>query len=294
MKEIKVGDKFVAYLPGNKFYAIGTVIEPRRTKKPHDASDTIDDYLVRKQSHDHDTGFVYYTPAFYEDFTDKWRHPEEPLMRYAQRIDVDEWRYYVPEGVSVKGLGEIPPYEKAVHAVFPITKNYFDRIAKKLASAHGFVSEAERPGGTIAEDDAVVEALEKSHAHSQGIQLDSKTRKAIEDYAMEAATKHFTSLGYSVEDHHKDHPYDLLCLKKKERLHVEAKGTVTRGDGLILTSGEVTFARAHKNQMGLFILHSIKVSSDGKPSSGQRRVIVPWVVDEGELRPMAFKYDVPE
>ena len=38
MKEIKVGDKFVAYLRGNKFYAIGTVITPRRAQdaaRPH-------------------------------------------------------------------------------------------------------------------------------------------------------------------------------------------------------------------------------------------------------------------
>lgn len=139
----------------------------------------------------------------------------------------------------------------------------------------------------------VVEALEKSHAKSQGFQLDSKTRKAIEDYAMEAATKHFKSLGYSVEDQSKNHSYDLLCLKKKERLHVEVKGTVTSGDGIILTSGEVKFARSHKGEMGLFILHSIQVSADGKVSNGKQKVIVPWDVYEGMLKPMAFNYEVP-
>lgn len=159
MKEIKVGDKFVAYLPGNKFYAIGTVIEPRRAKKPNDPSDTIDEYVARKQSHDHDTGFVYYTPVFYEDFTDKWRHPDDALMRYAQRIDVDEWRYYVPDGVVVKGLGEIPPYEKAVHAVFPITKTYFDRIARKLAAEKGGV-----PKGETSFDGLATAALLKTAA----------------------------------------------------------------------------------------------------------------------------------
>ena len=97
----------------------------------------------RKRSHDHDTGYVYYTPVFYEDFTDKWRHPNDPLMRYAQRIDVDEWRYYVPDGVSVKGLNEIPRNEIQL-AVFGITKSYFDRIAKKLASEHGTRPEGAR------------------------------------------------------------------------------------------------------------------------------------------------------
>jgi hypothetical protein len=53
-------------------------------------------------------------------------------MRYAQRIDVDEWRYYVPDGVSVKVLNKTPPNELQL-AVFGITKSNFDRIAKKLA-----------------------------------------------------------------------------------------------------------------------------------------------------------------
>jgi hypothetical protein len=110
---------------------------------------------------------------------------------------------------------------------------------------------------------------------------------------METATKHFTSQGYSVEDHSKNHSYDLLCTKKKERLHVEVKGTVTNGDGIILTSGEVKFARSHKGEMGLFILHSIKVSADGNLSNGQEKVIVQWDVDKGQLKPISFMYDVP-
>jgi glutathione S-transferase len=294
MKEINIGDRFVAYLRGNKFYAVGTVITPRTGRTPLDPTDTIDEYVSRKKSHDHSTGYVYYTPVFYENFTDEWRHPDDPLMRYAQRIDVDEWLHYVPNGVSVKGLGDIPPNEKAVHAVFPITKTYYERIAKKLASEHVVVPKEDDAGGvTVAEDDAVVEALEKSHAKRQGFQLDSKTRKAIEDHAMEAATKHFMSQGYSVEDHHKRHPYDLLCLKKKQRLYVEVKGTVTGGDGIILTNGEVKFARSHKGEIGLFILHSIQVSADGKVSNGKRKVIVPWDVDKGKLKPMAFNYEVP-
>lgn len=142
-------------------------------------------------------------------------------------------------------------------------------------------------------DEAVVEALEKSQARSQGFQLDSKTRRAIEGHAMEAATGHFTSLGYTVEDHHKNHPYDLLCLKKKERLYVEVKGTVTAGDDIILTRGEVTFARSHKGEMGLFILHSIQVSAEGNLSNGQKKVILSWHVDKGRLKPVSFMYELP-
>jgi hypothetical protein len=142
-------------------------------------------------------------------------------------------------------------------------------------------------------DDSVVEALEKSHVKSQGFLLDSKTRKALETHAMDAAKRHFASLGYVVKDHSAGHPYDLLCSRGKERLYVEVKGTQTKGDGIILTAGEVRFARRKKGQMALFLVHSIKVSADGALSNGQDKVILPWDVDEGRLKPISFVYDVP-
>src|SRR5262249_11901884 len=45
-------------------------------------------------------------------------------------------------------------------------------------------------------DEAVVEALEQSQARGQGFLLDSKLRKALEDYAMEAAKRYFEAEGY--------------------------------------------------------------------------------------------------
>src|SRR5262249_23750063 len=39
MEDIGVGDRFVAYLRGNKFYAVGTVIAPRRARTPVDPTD---------------------------------------------------------------------------------------------------------------------------------------------------------------------------------------------------------------------------------------------------------------
>src|SRR5262249_31242950 len=146
---------------------------------------------------------------------------------------------------------------------------------------------------TAPEDDTVVDAIEKSHAKSQGFLLDSKLRKALEDYAMEAATKYFTSRGYVVQDHHKDHPYDLRCTKQNERLFVEVKGRQTSGEGFILTSGEVEFARRHKEQMALFVLRSIKVSADRVLSNGEKRVICPWDVDQGCLKPISYWYELP-
>ena len=152
-------------------------------------------------------------------------------MRYAQRIDVDEWRYYVPDGVSVKGLNKIPRHEIQL-AVFRITKGYFDRISKKMVSAHGSLADQKGTGkAKTGMEDSAVQALEKKLATSQGFLLDSKLRKALEDYSMDAARQHFESLGYVVEDHSKNHPYDFLCTRSKETLYVEVKGTQTNGEG---------------------------------------------------------------
>jgi hypothetical protein len=154
------------------------------------------------------------------------------------------------------------------------------------------IKELEAEDAEVAVDDTVVEALEKSRAKKQGFLLNSKLRKALDDYAMKAATRYFRSKGYDVEDHHKDHPYDLGCTKKNEKLFVEVKGTQTNGESIILTSGEVEFARRQKGQMALFVLHSIKVSADGEVlSNGEKTVILPWDVDEGRLKPISYWYE---
>jgi hypothetical protein len=145
-------------------------------------------------------------------------------------------------------------------------------------------------------DEAVVEALERSQARGQGFLLDSGLRKALEDQAMNAAKQHFGALGYRWEDHSKTRPYDLRCSRGQELLYVEVKGTQTDGSEIILTPGEVTFARSHRGQMALFVQHSIRVAKgdDGFAlGEGERHLILPWDVDLGTLKPVSFKYGLP-
>lgn len=56
LEEINVGDRFVAYLPGNKIFAVATVISPRRPKTSQDRTDEISNYLKRGKSYK--SGFV--------------------------------------------------------------------------------------------------------------------------------------------------------------------------------------------------------------------------------------------
>lgn len=288
LKNVSPGDLIVAYLKKNRYFAVGKVRTPRHDKSVSDVTTTIDKYLDAKRSHDHKNKCVFYTDAsvLYEDFTDKWRHPGDKLSRYAQRIDVEEWQYIAPECIEMKGLLKYILKNPRL-AVTKIDEAFFRRIEKQLKKSSS--SEVDE-----VPDEAVVEALEKSHAKSQGFQLDSKLRKALEDYAMDAAKQYFTSQKYVVENHSKNHPYDLRCTRKKELLYVEVKGTQTDGKGIILTSGEVEFAHQHKGQMALFLLHSINVSKDKKVlTNGEKHIVEPWIVDERYLKPLSFQYELP-
>jgi hypothetical protein len=145
-------------------------------------------------------------------------------------------------------------------------------------------------------DEAVVETLERYQSRGQGFLLDSKLRKALEDYAMDAAKRYFEAQLYNWDDHSKTRPYDLRCTQDEEVLYVEVKGTQTDGGEIILTPDEVEFARSHKHQMALFVLHSIQVveGDDGLVlSEGERHLLLPWDVDSGTLKPVSFKYNLP-
>lgn len=302
LTQVHVGDWFVAYLPkartttGKTFFAVGRVCEPRKPAKSGKHVSAVAEYVSIQRSHEYKSGVIHYTdaPVFYEDFDDKWRS-DDPLMRYAQRIDVESWEDYVASGTPWLSELDVPPYE-IQRAFFKITKKTFDKIAKQLAASSGESATARKRRNAPTEivDDEVVEALERKQAKSQGFMLDSELRSRLENFSMASATHHFESLGYTVEDHSKNHPYDLRCVRKHETLYVEVKGTQTDGKGIILTSGEVEFARRHSKQMVLFILHSIQVSKDRKKlSDGVPVVIQPWIVEQTALKPLSYKYEVP-
>lgn len=287
LEDISTGDTFVAYLRPRTFYAIGNVIGPRRKRTSGDRTDTIANYLERRESYHN--GFVYFTSSVvYEDFTDEFRG-------YPVRIDVDRWVNCLGDGVAVPGVLKHIQRSMVRRAAFKIPKRLFQQIERELARR--FAAERDQqPVGKLhtATDQAAADAIEICQAKGQGFQLDGKLRKELENRAMEVATRYFTSLGYVVHDHSTNHPYDLLCIGPKGALYVEVKGTQSSGDALFLTRGEVDFARRHKGKMALFILHSIKVSENREVSGGVRRVVNPWDVDKGRLRPMSFEYELTD
>ena len=75
-----------------------------------------------------------------------------------------------------------------------------------------------------------------------GYERDSRIRKAVELYAVAKAREFYEKdHGYSVTP--KGKPYDLLCEKPDEILHVEVKGSRYALDAIIVTINEVEDAR---------------------------------------------------
>lgn len=116
-QRIAVGDPCLAYLAPNGFYAAGRVIAPRKPSN-HVGSIVL---ALDEDRHEYLDGIVHYrdAEAFYEDFTDPFRYRFEDegtgqleSYPYAQRVDVDEWRYarkasngaYI--GLRVEGLND--------------------------------------------------------------------------------------------------------------------------------------------------------------------------------------------
>jgi hypothetical protein len=153
-------------------------------------------------------------------------------------------------------------------------------------------------GLTVLDDDltdidkAAIEMLDDG----QGFITDPKLRKAIELHAMEAARLYFKSKGFTFENRSANNPYDWEFRRGEEVVYCEVKGTRSGGAQIILTNGEVDFARQNKEQMALFIFHSIVATYDGKNwqcSGGKRRLIIPWDVDAGNSTPISFTYIPP-
>ena len=134
----------------------------------------------------------------------------------------------------------------------------------------------------------------------QGRLLDSVVRRKIELHAEDAAVKYFSDLGWNVARvGHLKLGYDLACNKgDSEILHVEVKGTQTRGEKVILTENEVRHIR-EAGECGanhaLYVVSNIKVSvqNDINCSEGKETRMLPWSIDDKDLTPTEYSYRLP-
>jgi len=113
---------------------------------------------------------------------------------------------------------------------------------------------------------------------------------------MAVAINHFVDLDYDVVDKSATKPYDLMASKGEECLFIEVKGTTSSGEQVFLTANEVEWAREHKEQAVLYVVSGISVEEGAEgmaASGGASLLLMPWDVDEGELKALTYRYGVP-
>lgn len=137
--------------------------------------------------------------------------------------------------------------------------------------------------------------IDSTAGRGQGLRIDVALRKQIEDLAQDRLMDHFSALGWAVEDMRIGNSFDARATKGDEVLYLEAKGTVTAGQKVIVTRGEVEFARDHPGRCVIGIVSGIKLL-DGHsvdPGSGTL-TLFEWSPAAEDLNPRQFDFYPPE
>ncbi|MGB3477914.1 MAG: DUF3883 domain-containing protein [bacterium] len=139
--------------------------------------------------------------------------------------------------------------------------------------------------------------LEKKEAKraGQGFLISGPIRKAVEKRAMICATDYYKGKKYRVEDVSSKKSYDLLCVKDKDIMHVEVKGTQGRCERIFVTRNEVKHVLKYKNNTALFIQYNIKVNCHGrkiKAVGGMFKTISPWKIKKSRLKALGYVYEL--
>lgn len=130
-------------------------------------------------------------------------------------------------------------------------------------------------------------------AGGQDRMLDTERRKKVEMAAQGWLMWEFERDGWTVTDTHLTKPYDAIARKGRRTLYLEAKGTTTRGETVIVTRNEVAWARSHPGECVLGVWSGMIFDRDGEinPDVGYRHV-GPWFPEDEDLEPITFDYRV--
>lgn len=216
----------------------------------------------------------------------QYGHIATALAKNCVLLPENNRRCEVPSGKG--GIGQS-------NVCYPLFRDGTPKNAKWMKRALTFVDAYAGPNLLVApEADAEADgadAVERAMARSkgQGFARTPEQRRALEDHSMKLAMRHYERLGFLVDDVSKLRSYDLECKRGKEELHVEVKATMTDGQAVVLTNGEVRHACDDKNACALFILHSIKLKGL-KASGGAPLIFDPWHIDRSKLTPVSFTY----
>ena len=103
--------------------------------------------------------------------------------------------------------------------------------------------------------------------------------------------RHYDEDGWVVRDTRVGNPYDAVAEKPGHVRYLEAKGTTSAGASVIVTRGEVKWARQHPGECVIGILSDVRFlpGGDVDPDSGIFR-IYDWNPDAGQLVPLDFDW----
>ena len=73
-------------------------------------------------------------------------------------------------------------------------------------------------------------------------------------------------------------------------MYVEVKGTKGDLGQYVLTNREAKFARRHRGDVALFVVHNIDPESRDWDHNGITKSFFPWLFDEKRLRPISYFY----
>jgi hypothetical protein len=133
-------------------------------------------------------------------------------------------------------------------------------------------------------------------ARGQGMSSEAARNRAVESRAMDVVTAHFKASGWVVEDTSSVAPYDLRCVRGGQIRYVEVKGTSGEGDTVVVTRGEVVWARMHSGQVMMAIVSGIRLGGELPPVAvgGVLQFVDPWVPSEEALTPLQYQYVLPK
>lgn len=204
-------------------------------------------------------------------------------------------------GPNGRGLGGNPAYAIFLKNEGELREflRWYSSSSSPLASstppleARLNITVPESPAPT--EDNDSVRLIDANELSGTGYEPDPKIRRVVELHAVAKASAFYKTSGYLVTE--KGKPYDLLCEKSGEVIHVEVKGSRNALEAIIVTTNEVGDARNANWRSDLFLVDSIvlKLNDDGvyEASGGRCRHANNWVPVEENLTPTQYRYKLP-
>lgn len=183
--------------------------------------------------------------------------------------------------------GRVLPAGHSIHAALIGTKVDY---APGSRNSILYGPDPEIPGEVDAD---LAEAGDLPGAEGQGLQMDAEVRRAIENAAQDRLMRYYRDLGWTVTDTRHNRPYDAEAVRGADRVYLEAKGTQSRGDSVIVTRNEVDHARQYAGLCMMGVWSGMRlVDGEVDPEAGDFRIL-PFNPDAGQLSPRDFDWTIP-